>query len=87
MQPKKKDTGFLSNLRGKFASPRQNAVATTSSFESKARRPTTERALMLRRGKHGVLGTGEVSGKSISADDKVSGREKLEILAGELKCP
>ena len=39
-------------------------------------RPTTTRALILRNGRNGAMGTGElVSGK-------ISGREKLEYLSG-----
>lgn len=40
-------------------------------------KPSTERALVLRNGKHGVQGTGEVI-----MFTKMQGREKLELLAG-----
>jgi hypothetical protein len=40
-------------------------------------KPTTVRALVLRNGKHGARGTGEVMLVS-----KISGREKLDLLAG-----
>lgn len=41
-------------------------------------RPTTVRALVLRNGKYGARGTGE-----IVLTSKISGREKLDLLAGE----
>ncbi len=41
--------------------------------------PTTERALVLRNGKHGARGTGELFLVS-----KMTGREKLDLLAGNL---
>lgn len=41
-------------------------------------RPTTARALVLRNGKHGARGTGEVI-----LLNKMSGTEKLDLLAGE----
>jgi hypothetical protein len=42
-------------------------------------RPTTARALVLRNGKYGARGTGEVM-----LPNKVTGREKLDLLAGEI---
>jgi hypothetical protein len=45
--------------------------------DENGKRPTTSRALVLRNGKYGAMGTGEVS-----AFGKLSGREKLELLAG-----
>jgi hypothetical protein len=42
------------------------------------RRPTTSKALVLRNGKYGAYGTGEVMLAS-----KLSGREKLDLLAGK----
>ncbi|KAK7685171.1 hypothetical protein QCA50_011534 [Cerrena zonata] len=42
-------------------------------------KPSTERALVLRNGKHGVQGTGEVI-----MFNKMQGREKLELLAEDL---
>ena len=42
-------------------------------------KPTTARALVLRNGKHGAMGTGE-----LVLSNKISGREKLDLLAGEL---
>lgn len=42
-------------------------------------KPTTTRALVLRNGKHGARGTGEVMLVS-----KLSGREKLDLLAGSV---
>jgi hypothetical protein len=41
-------------------------------------RPSTTRALILRNGKHGPVGTGE-----LMAVNRISGREKLDLLAGE----
>lgn len=41
-------------------------------------KPTTSRALVLRNGKYGTRGTGEVMFKS-----KMSGREKMDLLAGK----
>jgi len=46
--------------------------------DENGKRPTTSRALVLRNGKHGAMGTGEVS-----AFGKLSGREKLDLLSGE----
>lgn len=40
-------------------------------------KPTTSRALVLRNGKYGARGTGEIMLMS-----KMSGREKLDLLAG-----
>ena len=40
-------------------------------------RESTARALVLRNGKHGAMGTGE-----LVAHGRLSGREKLELLAG-----
>jgi len=40
-------------------------------------RPTTTKAMVLRNGKHGAMGTGEVVLLS-----KIGGREKLDLLAG-----
>jgi hypothetical protein len=45
-------------------------------------RETTTRALVLRDGKHGARGTGEVF-----APARMMGREKLEILAGQCCFP
>lgn len=44
--------------------------------------PTTERALVLRNGKHGARGTGELMLVS-----KLTGREKLDLLAGPFYLP
>lgn len=40
--------------------------------------PTTAHALVLRNGKHGAMGTGE-----LMSSKKISGRQKLDLLAGE----
>jgi hypothetical protein len=45
-------------------------------------KPLTARALVLRNGKHGARGTGEVM-----LITKISGREKLDLLAGESRKP
>lgn len=45
-------------------------------------RPSTARALVLRNGKHGARGTGE-----LMAVAKLSGREKLDLLAGAISNP
>lgn len=42
------------------------------------KRPTTSRALILRNGKYGAMGEGQ-----IALLPKLSGREKLDLLAGE----
>lgn len=49
-----------------------------SKRDKDGRRPTTSRALVLRNGKHGSMGTGEIILAS-----KMSGREKMDLLAGE----
>ena len=41
-------------------------------------KPTTTRALVLRNGKHGAMGTGEVV-----MLNKITGKEKLDLLAGK----
>lgn len=46
--------------------------------DADGRRPTTSKALVLRNGKYGAHGTGELMLAS-----KLSGREKLDLLAGE----
>ncbi len=46
--------------------------------DENGQRPTTARALILRNGKYGAMGTGEVT-----LSNKMSGREKLELLAGK----
>jgi hypothetical protein len=46
--------------------------------DADGRRPTTSKALILRNGKYGAHGTGELMLAS-----KLSGREKLDLLAGE----
>jgi hypothetical protein len=46
--------------------------------DADGRRPTTSKALVLRNGKYGAYGTGEVMLAS-----KLSGREKLDLLAGK----
>ena len=45
-------------------------------------RPTTTRALILRNGKHGARGTGELVSVS-----RITGREKLDLLAGACPIP
>lgn len=43
-------------------------------------KPTTTRALVLRNGKHGAMGTGEVF-----MLNKITGKEKLDLLAGKMR--
>lgn len=50
--------------------------------DANGNKPLTARALVLRNGKHGAMGTGEVMLAS-----KMSGREKLELLAGTYRTP
>lgn len=45
-------------------------------------KPTTARALVLRNGKHGARGTGEMM-----LVTKLLGREKLDLLAGKAETP
>ncbi|KAI0339768.1 hypothetical protein BDW22DRAFT_1360779 [Trametopsis cervina] len=47
--------------------------------DAEGHKPTTARALVLRNGKYGAMGTGEVS-----LSTKISGREKLELIAEDL---
>ena len=49
-----------------------------SKRDKDGRRPTTSKALVLRNGKHGSMGTGEIVLAS-----RMSGREKMDLLAGE----
>lgn len=49
--------------------------------QEKASKPTTERALILRNGKYGARGTGELMLMS-----RMSGREKMDLLAGMYPC-
>lgn len=54
-------------------------LALIGSNQSKGNdKPTTTRALVLRNGKYGVRGTGEL----MLVSSKLTGREKLELLAG-----
>ena len=46
-------------------------------LDANGMRPTTSRALVLRNGKQGAMGSGEMV-----LSQKISGREKLELLAG-----
>lgn len=50
----------------------------TNKRDEYGNKPTTVRALVLRNGKHGARGTGEV----VMSRIKMSGREKLDLLAG-----
>lgn len=71
--------------------PKSQALVTTGPKEIVQRKshtkrdadghkPTTARALVLRNGKYGAMGAGE-----LVLSTKISGREKLELLAGEEK--
>jgi hypothetical protein len=55
------------------ANPRQSKRAANGDL------PTTARALVLRNGKFGSRGTGEI----VLATGKLTGREKLDLLAGQ----
>lgn len=48
-----------------------------SKRDENGNKPTTARALILRNGKHGAMGTGE-----LVSTQPLSGREKLDLLAG-----
>jgi hypothetical protein len=62
--------------------PREVIASKKHTWSSKrdeyGNKPTTLRALVLRNGKHGAMGTGEVAMSRI----RMSGREKLDLLAG-----
>lgn len=57
--------------------PREVLAGIRSRRDSQGHKPTTSRALVLRNGKYGARGTGEVM-----LMGKMSGREKFELLAG-----
>jgi hypothetical protein len=57
--------------------PRHLTAKTHVKRNEDGERPTTARALVLRNGKYGARGTGELMLLS-----KITGREKLELLAG-----
>ncbi|KIY44417.1 hypothetical protein FISHEDRAFT_30122, partial [Fistulina hepatica ATCC 64428] len=59
--------------------PREIAASSRTKRNARGERPTTSRALVLRNGKYGARGTGEVM---LTA--KLSGREKLDLLAEDL---
>ena len=52
--------------------------STTNKRDEHGNKPSTVRALVLRNGKHGAMGTGEV----VLSRIQMSGREKLDLLAG-----
>jgi hypothetical protein len=58
--------------------PRNVSAKHQGKRDANGERPTTARALILRNGKHGARGTGELVVVS-----RISGREKLDLLAGE----
>ena len=66
------------------AGPRGVSTKTTkrSTHSGNSEKPTTARALILRNGKHGARGTGE-----LMLVTKLSGREKLDLLAGKHSWP
>jgi hypothetical protein len=69
----------LSASRALVAVGRKDVVAKNAGKrDADGRRPTTSKALILRNGKYGAHGTGEVMLAS-----KLSGREKLDLLAGK----
>ena len=53
-------------------------VGPSEGKKGSAMRPSSSRALVLRNGKYGAMGTGEL----VSLRKKLSGREKLDLLAG-----
>lgn len=57
--------------------PRDVFVDAEKAQKLRDAKPTTSRALILRNGKYGSQGTGEIALMS-----KISGREKLDLLAG-----
>jgi hypothetical protein len=57
--------------------PRQLAAKNQGKRDENGDKPTTTRALILRNGKHGARGTGE-----LMVMHKLTGREKLDLLAG-----
>ncbi len=57
--------------------PREVFVDAEKARKLREAKPTTSRALVLRNGKYGVQGSGEVVLMS-----RISGREKLDLLAG-----
>jgi hypothetical protein len=59
--------------------PREVFVEADKAQKLREVKPTTSRALVLRNGKYGVQARGDLSLMS-----KISGREKLDLLAGEL---
>jgi hypothetical protein len=68
-----------STSRELIAVGRKDVVAKNAGKrDADGRRPTTSRALVIRNGKYGAHGTGEVMLAS-----KLSGREKLDLLAGK----
>lgn len=55
---------------------RRNQLATKR--DEWGNKPSTIKAITIRNGKHGTMGTGEL----VSTKIRMSGREKLELLAG-----
>ena len=77
---KEKETKDSVELRGQLVSRTYNGLtAGRNARESGPQRPTTARALVLRNGKHGAMGSGEIMSPNST---RISGREKLELLAG-----
>jgi len=58
--------------------PRLSQAATVTGRAEGLLRPTTTRALGLRNGKYGTMGTGEL----VPLRRKLAGKEKLDLLAG-----
>ena len=75
---KEKETKDSVELRGQLVSRSYNGLtAGRNARESGPQRPTTARALVLRNGKHGAMGSGEIMSPNST---RISGREKLKIL-------
>lgn len=62
--------------------PREVFAKNASRRDENGNKPLTARALVLRNGKYGARGTGE-----IVLAGKMSGREKLDLLAGQRGFP
>lgn len=79
IKKKQVKTSTTSTSRELIAVGRKDVVPKNASKrDADGRRPTTTKALVLRNGKYGAYGTGEVMLAS-----KLSGREKLDLLAGK----
>jgi hypothetical protein len=76
MPPKSKIPGVSRDIIS--VGGRQVFKSAASKRLEEKERPTTTKALVLRNGKHGAMGTGELVLQS-----RMGGREKLDLLSGE----